>query len=619
MIRDQAPAIGETKSGVFRRWSSFARPNENVLERLSRLLSTLPLVLALAVFLVLGSHQLQLPGLHYDEAKEAGLNAMQLVMGQPVTAFRDATVQVGRLALPLMVQDYIGALNPLLAVPFLAVSGLDPTDPEAAVMALRWMPLLVGALTLWLTWRVAKYLGSSAAAAVSALLLALSPAFIFWSRQGIFVTNLTALFFMASLLSALHWWHDRQPRALWLTALFWGLGLYAKLLFVWAIGAMLVVAAIAWLMQRIGREPRQATLRLTPGTLWPWLIAAFCFLLPLAPLIVFNLRTNGTFTAIFGNLSHSYYGVNNRAYLPNLHARWEQLGALLRGDFFWYLGEAFANRYAPGIFAALLGAAALAWSGSRLFRRIKVSGVFVIPVALVALILAQSAFTVSDLFITHFVLLLPLIPLAAGLAAAAIGQAVLSTSPASGSLNSERNDRGLPAGQRSARPARLASALLLVPVLAALLLWARTDLRTTLSYHWVLGTSGGAGGHSNAIGPLAKYLAQRAPSAPLALDWGLDAPVRFLTLGRVNPIEVFGYARLDQPDDGFAGRVTPFLDNPDNVYVAHSPEDTVFDGRVEALEALAAAHGLALREEANIRERSGRSVFIVYRVFKTTP
>ena len=81
------------------------------------------------------------------------------------------------------------------------------------------------------------------------MLLAVNPAFIFWSRQGIFVTNLTALIFMASLLTGLRWWELRRPRDLWLTAFLWGLGIYAKLLFVWAIGAMLVVAALAWLLE----------------------------------------------------------------------------------------------------------------------------------------------------------------------------------------------------------------------------------------------------------------------------------------------------------------------------------------------------------------------------------
>ena len=92
--------------------------------------------------MMLGAYQLRLPGLHYDEAKEAGLNAMELITGQPVTAFRDATVQIGPLRLPLMVQDYIGALNVALAAPFLGIGGVN-------VVALRWLSLLTGALTLW--------------------------------------------------------------------------------------------------------------------------------------------------------------------------------------------------------------------------------------------------------------------------------------------------------------------------------------------------------------------------------------------------------------------------------------------------------------------------------------
>ena len=196
----------------------------------------------LLLFMVLGAYQLQLPGLHYDEAKEAGLNALELITGQPVTAFRDATVQVGPLRLPLMVQDYIGALNVALAVPFLAIGGVS-------VVALRWLSLLTGALTLVVTWRVAWRLGGPLAASATALLLAVNPAFIFWSRQGIFVTNLTALIFMSALLTGLRWWELRRPRDLWLTAFLCGLGVYAKLLFVWAIGAMLVVAGVAWLLE----------------------------------------------------------------------------------------------------------------------------------------------------------------------------------------------------------------------------------------------------------------------------------------------------------------------------------------------------------------------------------
>ena len=204
-------------------------------------ISVIVLIFALCLFLGFGAYQLHLPGLHYDEAKEAGLNVMELLTGRPITAFRDAALQVGPLRLPLMVQDYIGALNVALALPFLAIGGVN-------VVALRWLSLLTGALTLVVTWRVAWRLGGPVAAAATALLLAVNPAFIFWSRQGIFVTNLTALIFMTSLLTGLRWWELRRPRDLWLTAFLWGLGIYAKLLFVWAIGAMLVLAGVAWLV-----------------------------------------------------------------------------------------------------------------------------------------------------------------------------------------------------------------------------------------------------------------------------------------------------------------------------------------------------------------------------------
>ena len=319
-------------------------------------LSVVFFVACLLLFMVLGAYQLQLPGLHYDEAKEAGLNAMELITGQPVTAFRDATVQIGPWQLPLMVQDYIGALNVVLAVPFLAIGGVN-------VVALRWLSLLTGALTLVVTWRVAWRLGGPLAASATALLLAVNPAFIFWSRQGIFVTNLTALIFMTSLLTGLRWWELRRPRDLWLTAFLCGLGVYAKLLFVWAIGAMLVVAGVAWLLDYLRSRRRNSKLETgsrksetrNPKRLaLTFALALVFFLIPLTPLVIFNLRTSGTLDSVSGNLGQSYYGVNNSAYLPNLLTRLSQLVTLLRAEHLGYLGGPFANAWAPWLLLGLL-------------------------------------------------------------------------------------------------------------------------------------------------------------------------------------------------------------------------------------------------------------------------
>ncbi len=527
------------------------------------------------LFLALGAHQLSLPGLHYDEAKEAGLNAMQLLTGQPVTAFRDATVALGPWRLPLMVQDYIGALNVYLAVPFLALGGVN-------VVALRWLPLLTGGLTLLLVWRVAHMLGGPLAATLAALLLAVNPTFVFWSRQGIFVTNLTGLFFMASLLTGLRAWRRRRPADLYLTALFWGLGIYAKLLFLWAIGAMVAVAGGVWLWKFLRpRIPGRAGPERNSPALLVSLRTILCFLLPLIPLFIFNLQTSGTLDSVLGNLGQSYYGVDNRAYLPNLTVRLGQLRPLLRGDHFWYLGGSFANPWAPYLAAGtiLLGVG-LGFQSRRWAH--------LLPVALLALIIAQSAFTVSDLFITHYALAVPLIPLTAGLAAGAACR-----------LGAGRARRGL----------------VVVSVLMALL-WAGGDLWTTVRYHRALARTGGHSAHSSAIYDLAVYLRENAAGPVVALDWGIDAPVRFLTAGRVAPVEIFGYEQLHEPDADFGARVQPFLENPATLYVAHTPEDTVFRGRVETLGMLAAERGMPLQEVGRVAERSLRPLFLIYKVME---
>ncbi len=537
-----------------------------------------PLVplLCLLLFWALGSFQLHLPGLHYDEAREAGLNAMQLVTGQPLTAFREATVRLGPWQLPLMVQDYIGALNVLLAVPFLAVGGID-------VVALRWLPLLTGGLTLLLAWKVADRLGGRLAAGVTTVLLAVNPAFVFWSRQGIFVTNITALFWLASLFSGLRWWSHRRPLDLWLTAFLWGLGLYAKLLFVWAIGATVAVAAgaalLRWLAQRRAGQPAPVDRRILPVT---WLLAAVAFLLPLIPLLLFNARTGGTLASLFGNLDQSYYGVDNSAYLHNLVVRLGQVRTLLRGDHLWYLGGIYANAAAPWLAGGLVALAVGAQVAGRQGHRRACSPATWLPCALVTLLVAQSAFTVSDLFITHYALLLPLLPLVGGGAAAAL-------------LTHRR-------------------LWLTALVLLALLGWGAGDLWTTIRYHRALTVSGGYSSHSDAIANLAGYVDEERPATVIALDWGMDAQLRFLTAGRVNPLELFGYTRLDVPDDGFVERVRPWLDVPDAWYLAHSAEDTVFRGRVEMLTALAAERGAVLCEQARFSERSGRPLFLVYQV-----
>ncbi|NOZ29095.1 MAG: hypothetical protein GXP39_13745 [Chloroflexi bacterium] len=528
-------------------------------------------LIPLCLFLGLSLYHLSLPGLHYDEAREAGVNAMQLLLGQPVEAFRGAAIRIAGQAFPLMVQDYIGALNVYLALPFLAAGGIR-------VVSLRLLPVLTAALTLLLTYRLAGRLGGPVAAGVAALLLAVDPSFVFWSRQGIFVTNITALLAVAAAGASLRVARRGRPVDWAVLGGLCGLGLWAKLLFVWVIGGGLVVALAAVGAQRRGLLPSPPE---TPRRRIGPVVGLGAFLLGGLPLWIFNLQTGGTLISIFSNLDRSYYGVQNADFLHNVAHRAAQVGVLLRGEHFWYLGAVASNRTAPWLLAALVALAIVAW-GVYPSRRPAMLMSLIGAMAFVAFYVAQSAFTVSDLFVTHYATLLPFLMLTAGLAAGVA--------------------------------ARTAGRVGTIVAMALVLSWVAGSVGVDARYHRALSISGGHSAHSDAIYRLADYLDQRPGRPVVALDWGMDAPVEFLTAGRVNPVELFGYERLDAPDPGFADRVALYLDRPETLYILHAPEDTVFRGRREALEAMAREAGYRVVVEQVIRERTQRPLFLVIRV-----
>lgn len=542
-------------------------------------LKRLWLAAALAGYLALALWQPGLPGLHYDEAREAGLNAMELLTGAPVTVFRDAALALGDLRLPLMVQDYIGALNVYLALPFLGLTGIG-------VPNLRLLPVLIGLLTLlaleravseWLAIRQPEAdnppLSFGGLCAVT--LAAFSPAFVFWSRQGIFVTNLMTLSVITALWLGVRWLRTGKTHALLLCAFMAGMALYAKLLAVWLLAPFAL--ALAWGYWRKRRA------HLPPALDWRVLFgAALLFLLPLLPLMLFNLQTLGTWQALTGNLGQSYYGVDNANLLANLGVRLPQVRQILEGSFLWYLGGIQSNPAAPWLAAvALLVGLALSW------RRV------LPPILLVVGTFALSLVTISDLFITHYALLQMVVLGATGAALGVILDAA---------HNNPRNGRFLRYG---------AATLVIV--------WMLLDLRATVGYHRLLAQSGGLGDHSDATYHLAYHLRYNGMGAPIALDWGMDATVRFLTEGAVTPIEIFGYGSPDAPDANFGARLAQFVGNPDNVYLLRAPAAEVFHGRREAFEALAAGENLQVITESTFAQRDGTPLFEIVRLKPAQP
>ena len=307
---------------------------------------------------------------------------------------------------------------------------------------------------------------------------------------------------------------------------------------------------------------------------------------------------------MFGNLGQSYYGVQNAAFLDNLSERLGQIGTLLRGDFLWYLGGPFANAWVVWLAAVILVLALVgALMETRAGRSRTMLPVLLLALFFVLLLVVQSSFTVSGLFITHFAIIQPFVVLLAALAADCGWQI------ANGRWRAARAN--VPG--RTSTGHRGIWAALMVSLAAALSLWFATDLQTSIRYHRALAETGGHVTHSDAIDRLAGWLDEREVKQPLALDWGIDAPVRYLTGNRVEPLEIFGYDRLDAPDPGFEQRAAQFLPDLSRFYIARMPENTVFAGRHEALQAAAAARGLNLTVVEAFYDRSGKTMFVVLR------
>ncbi len=552
------------------------------------------LLLLLVLYLGLTSYQLGLPGLHYDEAREAGVNAMEILTGAPPTLFRNSGLKLVGQQWPLMVQDYIGALNVYLALPLLWLTGIGVPNLRflSILTGLATLLLVAQALQAWLLLAAARTRGDEREVEpvqrwgklVVVALLAASPTFVFWSRQGIFVTNLTQPLFFGCLCLTLRWLRLGQQRDLLMAAALGGAALYAKLMAIWLIAPLIIMVGAYWFWQR---RQQSAAPSLSPSLL---LATVLLFLVPLLPLIWFNLLSGGTWAAIATNLDTSYYGVDNLAVGANLQTRLVQFRQLLTGNHLWYLGGIYGNP------VAFWGGLALV-----LIALLRAPHLLVPPLLLLLAALFASLFTLSDLFITHYALLQPLAIGLVALAFIAIGQQQL---PATRAAQPAR-----PFWQLGGTTANLRRGLGVL-----LLLWLLFDLAATLRYHGALSRSGGLADHSDASYALAYHLRYNGLGAPIALDWGFDAPIRYLSEGTVTPIELFGYASPIAPDPALAEQLQPLLADPANVYLLHAPHATVFAGRRALFLATVTQQGYGAELTQRFAQRDGTPLYELWRV-----
>lgn len=520
------------------------------------------LILAIALFFVVGAWDLRLPGLLSDEAADA-VPALEMLAGKTPSAMQNITL-FGR-ELPLMMLHHIGPTTIYTSAAGFALLG-------PSVETLRLSQLAVGALALVLLWLLARLWGGELAAAIAALLCASMPPFIWWSRAGANYTVPLLPFALGMMLALSLWWRGRGAGWLALAALLFGAGVTIKILFVW----MLIPLGVTVLLGARAARMLAALRALRPAALGLVLAAG---LLGLAPLIAHNLPVPQTFNFILSNAGQTQsYGHDNLNVAANL--------AVVLADFGAMMGGNTLHMGVPGT-GLPLGAAALALAfayelAALLIRRRAPrpgDGVRVFLLACLAGILPASTVSTSSIGATYVFILVPFAWLLIALA--------------------------LVDASRALKPRRP-----LVLAIAVTALVANHAAANVLVLDG-LARTGGRGGWSDAIYTLDAALASDLGGRPIiAMDWGFSRNLEFLSNLKRKPTELF--ETRPQPSPKFNDASIVALRDPANLYLFHAPAHTFFKGHWEVFAREAQKAHKTLTLAAAFNERDGAPNTLVY-------
>jgi hypothetical protein len=283
-------------------------------------------------------------------------------------------------------------------------------------------------------------------------------------------------------------------------------------------------------------------------------------------------------------------------------ANWTLLAvATLSGAAWWFGGAGRPESTAPGgplglwpvdasgvlFWGAGLALAVVLGSDRQAGRAARVS---LGALALTGVIVAQSAVTISGLWATHLIVVLPLpyIVIAAFLVHGGrrLAQAVAPAMPG------------------------LKRAALVLPAAIVVGAIMVADLIVDYSYHRDLALGGGRSTFSDAVYSLSDYLDGLEPDPKVvAMDWGFKRPIQLLTEERVNPVEAYGYSAGPTPE--FYGGLRALLQDPNTIYLFHDPTETAYP-RFEAFMREAQAAGKTVTLEKTFSTRDGAVVHRLY-------
>lgn len=481
-------------------------------------------------------------------------------------------IGIGPSHVPLMLMSYLGALKSLIYKPILLIFG-------TGLFALRVPMLLAGTLSVWLFFLLIRRIAGERAALIGCCLLAVDSSYLATVCFDWGPVALQHLLLVGGALLLVRFYQEKQPWALAGGFFLFGLAMWDKALTVWLLSGM-AVAGISTL-------PRQIFVTITGRRV---AIAVLAFVLGALPLLVYNVDNHwGTF---HGNWSRDTKGITGKARFLLYTESKGLFGWLTASD--WQTPEpqppnGMAQSTAARISALagsphkfqLVYAFVLALMLAPLAGRNGIRAIlFCLIVMAVAWIqMAMNANTGASLH--HTILLWP------------IPELIIAISFAGASRRLGR----------AAIPA-LATAMALLLASGALVI---------NQYYVELWRYGGAQSWNEAIFALSGYVKGLNAKNVVCMDWGIMDPLRLLDRGRLPLIEGSDPVSKPEMSDEDRRGAMWLLNEPANVYIAHTKEFAFFPLPSPNLIRFAEKSGYRRTVIAVISDRYGRHVYEVYR------
>lgn len=503
---------------------------------------------------------------------KVGLEDDEVIFMSPLYLFsaKEFGMNVFHHRVPLMVMTYIGTLKTLLYLPILAVFSSN-------VWSLRLPIMLVGAVTIWMFYKLASRSVSRMAGLLGVFLLATDPSFLFTNTVDWGPVALEHFLLVTGCFFIVRFAQTANRRNLALGFFLLGLALWNKAIFVWAL-AGLSCGAIAIFWPEIRRLLRPATAG----------IAVASFLVGALPFLIFNIRNAGnqnmTFRAsghietdkfagkanmLRGTLDGSalfgfLFGLDDA---PNPVTP-EVLNARLATRIPLWVSEHFGKlRRTPLFYAYLLALLLVPWWWK--YRAARFSLVFM-GIAWLAMAVTKDAGGSAH----HTVLLWPLPQLFLATALAAFPWRVISA----------------------------AAVMLLIAINLLVLNQAVADVERY----------GTPGNFNNASIHLVSEFSKIQAPIVFTLDWGMVNLLAFSQQGRLNLHMADGPFQADSPTGDQLREIDWIFEQPGALFVDHLPGYENTPAVRTNLERAAAARGLHKENQRIVSDSNGRPVFEIF-------